>query len=339
MKQEVMALWRCCFGDSEEFTRFYFDAKYQDENTMVWRDAKGAAVAALQMLPYRMTFAGEEINVSYVSGACTHPSRRREGIMSRLLAAALRRERERGVSLSVLIPQEDSLYAYYRRQGYSPVFTYHPVEERDGGEVPGLEVREAEAGDELTTTLLAYFEARIRERAYCVQHDRDDLAAVAEDLLSGSGSLLGAFTSDGEIVGVAFAEPSCGNVQVKDHVCDSPEVRHAIVGSLAKRWPGFTQVWRELPAEEPVTPHGMARVLNMELLLHFHAVAYPEESLGIQVTDELFPDNTDLFSRDRGTCHRGKRNGVLVKMDAGGMTSWLLRRRPGSHPFMSLMLD
>ena len=56
MKEEVMSLWKTCFHDTDEFVRFYFERKYKEENALLWRDERGKAVSALQMLPYPRTF-------------------------------------------------------------------------------------------------------------------------------------------------------------------------------------------------------------------------------------------------------------------------------------------
>ena len=33
-KQQIVNLWRTCFGDSEAFISLYFDRVYKDENAM-----------------------------------------------------------------------------------------------------------------------------------------------------------------------------------------------------------------------------------------------------------------------------------------------------------------
>ena len=79
-KQQVKDLWRTCFGDSEAFIDLYFDRVYQDDNTLTI-ERNGQIVSALQMLPYTMTYFGTEISVAYISGACTVPEQRGQGLM------------------------------------------------------------------------------------------------------------------------------------------------------------------------------------------------------------------------------------------------------------------
>ena len=75
-KDEVKTLWKLCFNDSDEFTDLYFKMRYKDEVNRVIRE-DGKIISALQMIPYPMTFCGEVISTSYISGACTHPDYRK----------------------------------------------------------------------------------------------------------------------------------------------------------------------------------------------------------------------------------------------------------------------
>ena len=60
-KQQIVNLWRTCFGDSEAFISLYFDRVYKDENAMTI-EKDGKIVSALQIVPYTMTYLGTEIS-------------------------------------------------------------------------------------------------------------------------------------------------------------------------------------------------------------------------------------------------------------------------------------
>ena len=66
-KQQIVNLWRTCFGDSEAFISLYFDRVYKDENAMTI-EKDGKIVSALQIVPYTMTYLGTEISVGYSLG-------------------------------------------------------------------------------------------------------------------------------------------------------------------------------------------------------------------------------------------------------------------------------
>ena len=75
MREKVKNLWKLCFNDSDEFTDMYFRLRYSNDVNIAIQSGE-EVIAALQMLPYPMTFGKNEIKTGYVSGACTHPDYR-----------------------------------------------------------------------------------------------------------------------------------------------------------------------------------------------------------------------------------------------------------------------
>ena len=122
-KQQIVNLWRTCFGDSEAFISLYFDRVYKDENAMTI-EKDGKIVSALQIVPYTMTYLGTEISVGYISGACTTPEERGQGLMRQLLQETFEEMERREIAISALIPADPWLFDYYREQGYTEAFDY-----------------------------------------------------------------------------------------------------------------------------------------------------------------------------------------------------------------------
>lgn len=123
IREKVKNLWKLCFNDSEEFTELYFRLRYNNDINIAIQSGE-EVIAALQMLPYPMTFEGEDIHTVYISGACTHPDYRNRGVMHELLSQAFARMLHNNVALSTLIPAEPWLFDYYGSSGYAPVFRY-----------------------------------------------------------------------------------------------------------------------------------------------------------------------------------------------------------------------
>ena len=90
IQEKVKNLWKLCFNDSEEFTEMYFRLRYNNDVNIAIQSGE-EVIAALQMLPYPMTFEGEDIHTAYISGACTHPDYRNRGVMQELLSQAFAR--------------------------------------------------------------------------------------------------------------------------------------------------------------------------------------------------------------------------------------------------------
>lgn len=105
IKEQVKSLWKLCFDDSEAFIELYFRLRYNNEVNLAIQSGE-EVIAALQMLPYPMTFCNKIVPTSYISGACTHPDYRAKGVMRELLSQSFARMLRNGVLFSTLIPAE-----------------------------------------------------------------------------------------------------------------------------------------------------------------------------------------------------------------------------------------
>ena len=115
---QILELWNIVFGEDKSFTEWYFDNIFKPEYTIaVFEDGK--LISMLQMLPYEMKNFGK---VSYIFGACTYSEHRGKGLMAKLIAFSEKLDRQSGVTASILIPQEKSLFDFYKRFGYEPYF-------------------------------------------------------------------------------------------------------------------------------------------------------------------------------------------------------------------------
>ncbi len=122
-KPAVKTLWTACFPGEPAFTDYFFEELYVPDNALLCVGEDGAPAAMLHMLPYTMVWLGREVPVSYVYGVGTHPDYRRRGLAADLMDQALFEMHLRGVLFSVLIPQEEWLFDFYRPFGYAAVFT------------------------------------------------------------------------------------------------------------------------------------------------------------------------------------------------------------------------
>ena len=52
-KEQLVALWKTCFGDSDSFIRLFFDRVYRDENALTL-ERDGRLCCALHIVPYKM---------------------------------------------------------------------------------------------------------------------------------------------------------------------------------------------------------------------------------------------------------------------------------------------
>ena len=118
----VKTLWATCFPDEDAFTNYFFERLYDPSRALLCVREDGHPAAMLHMLAHTMMWLGHEVPVTYVFGVGAHPDLRRRGLASGLLDQALFEMHLRGTMFSVLIPQEDWLFGFYRTFGYAPVF-------------------------------------------------------------------------------------------------------------------------------------------------------------------------------------------------------------------------
>ena len=57
VKEQVRRLWATCFHDSEAFMDLYFGCRYAD-SLNEYMESDGQVMAALQRIPYRLTYEG-----------------------------------------------------------------------------------------------------------------------------------------------------------------------------------------------------------------------------------------------------------------------------------------
>lgn len=336
-KEEVKALWKLCFDDTDEFVNLYFEQRYKDEiNVDIRQDGK--IVAALQMIPYPMTFCGTIISTAYISGACTHPDYRRQGLMRRLLKEAHRRMFQEGKLLSVLIPANDSLFDYYANEGYAPTFGYIKQCISLRGLCPAMfcVVTDETDNRELLFERYHYFSSMMKKRPCCIQHPREDFLLIMEDLRLGGGKMLVARRSN-HIVGMAFCIMENERVVVKELLADDERVRDSILVEAARLF-NVNGVDCLQPSFLDSLYLGMSRVIHIPEVLSLIASKYPGLEMHIHIgNDEVIPKNNGYYTLSNGKYFRGYRPDVEYRACTIGDFARLLLT--AEHPYMSLMLD
>jgi predicted acetyltransferase len=170
---EIRQMWKTVFGDSDAYMDIYFREKYRDERTLVYMENE-KAMASLQMLPYQFTFCDVEVPAVYISGAATLPEARKKGYMQQLLLKSFDEMAKIGVSLSILVPQEEWLLKFYEKYGYAQTF--------DAGteELPSLKtLLDKYKSDEMRA--FREFDAQFRTKDMTVQKTFDDFRAIVEE--------------------------------------------------------------------------------------------------------------------------------------------------------------
>lgn len=337
MKEEVKALWKLCFNDSEEFIDMYFRLRYNNEVNIAIRSGE-EVVSALQMLPYPMTFCGHTVHTSYISGACTHPEFRGNGIMRELLSQAFTRMFRHRIYFSTLIPAEPWLFDYYARMGYAPVFRHAIKESTIPDFIPSKEVS-VDTITEYEEDVYQYLNAQLAKRPYCIQHTQADFQVIMADLPISGGYLFTA-RQDGSVDGVAIAYKRGKKLIINEFIADNKDIEHCLLHHI-KKHTGCNHITQLLPPDDDTQElHrlGMARIINAKEVLTLYASAFPEEKMQLELTDKQLTGNSGYYYLYGGRCMFSDQRlpGAHVQMNISDLTAKVFERL---NPYMSLMLN
>ena len=114
MEEQVRTLWKEVFGDSEDFIEQFFGRYYSREN-LLYIEENGTLQSMLHLVPFH--YKGSRIGVVYA--LATAPASRSKGYATLLLRRAVERATAEDYAAIALIPAEESLFAYYSRQGFT----------------------------------------------------------------------------------------------------------------------------------------------------------------------------------------------------------------------------
>lgn len=325
-----------CFDDDEAFTDLYFRLRYTNEVNIAIESGE-EIISALQMLPYPMTFCGQTISTSYISGACTHPDYRAKGAMRELLSQAFACMSRQGVLISTLIPAEPWLFEYYHRVGYAPVFEYSKKTFSMPDLVPthGITV---ERITDYQEDAYRYLHKKMTARPCCIQHTQADFRVILADLALSDGFLFVARRQE-QIIGIAIAYRQKDSLLVNELLTEDFETRTTLLYHMKEKTGYASMTLLSPPLPDTQTYRlGMARLINVKAVMQIYATAHPEEKWQIELTDNQLTSNSGYYYLNRGKCSYSRKRlaGAHLRMEVGELTEKVLSPL---HPYMSLMLN
>lgn len=330
---ETRHLWERSFADPRAFIDLYFREKYRTErNEVILRD--GRVVAALQKLPYPMTYGHSLIPASYISGACTDEAYRRRGLMGELLNQTHRSMQADGALFSFLIPATPELFAYYAKFGYTPCFRFGWQTVKVADMAPDDDSLMADIAASPCDSL-AYLRAKMQERPLCVQHPISDLRAVADDMHL-AGDTMWTVHRGSNPVALAICRNETDGTLLRECVYDDKEAHDALINAIASHY-GRTELDVLDTTGHKGDFFGMARIIHAEDMLGAYARLHPELSLTLSVTDELLTENNGHYRLEGGKCHRLTE--PCAPAEAYTIAQLTHRLLTEENPLMSLMMN
>lgn len=338
IREKVKDLWKLCFDDTEEYLDMYFRLRYNNDVNIAIQSGE-EVIAALQMLPYPMTFDGKEIKTSYISGACTHPDFRSRGVMHELLSQAFTRMLHNDVAVSTLIPAEPWLFEYYARHGFASVFKYRKYTFTASGSPLPKGDSIMKSTHEFKEEVYSYLNRKLKVRPNCIQHTETDFRVIMADLRLSRGNIY-TLSREEKITALAVVYPADnGGWYIGETVSDSPETSSMLIQRICKKKHISTIEVYTPPAEDATSlPLGMARIINAKTMLQLYAATHPKLEASIHLADEQISANNGYYYLNNGKCtSRVKRlPGRHLTLTIGELTEKIFA---SLNPSMSLMLN
>ncbi len=336
IKEQVKALWKLCFEDSEEFVEMYFKLRYKSEVNVAIQSGD-EVISALQMLPYPMTFCGEMVQTSYISGACTHPDFRSKGVMRELLSQSFARMLRNGIQFSTLIPAEPWLFDYYKRMGYATVFQYSVKEMTLPEFIPSKEIA-VNVVSKPQDEVYSYLNKKLSERPCCIQHSAEDFQVIMADLPISGGNLFVARQAN-EIRGVAIIYKGKNCIIINELLAEDKDTEYSLLFAI-KQYTGCNHIIQLLPPDKELPQHslGMARIINAKEVLQIYASAFPGDDMQLEVSDKQLSVNNGYYYLSDGKCRYSAERmpGAHIQTNISELTEKILKKL---NPYMSLMLN
>ena len=328
-KELTIPLYAECFPeDSDRMRDCYYRTKMRENTVFALLPA-----GMLCLNPYRVSFAGQELWLSYIVAVSTAARFRRRGVMRRLLTAALRELWRRGEAFTFLKPADTAYYLPFgfrffsgRKERQRTVLSERLLCERipaaefcgtwmsaaqspgaqsPGEQAPGEQAPGAQAGEGITLREMdgflretAEFLNRYLEERYEVFCLRDPhyLLDLFAELEAEDGEMLRFRDPEsGEIMGVIVRDtPDAADGDTRMYL---PEAVTEPARTAAVTEPaGTAAAWEPAEGKEAETPFFMGRITNLPAFLSLFSAEGPEEiRLRFRYEDPLIPENEGVW--------------------------------------------
>ena len=270
MKQQVIDLWKESFNDSDEFIDLFFSRVYQEKNTLTI-SKNGRVIAALQVIPYEMTYCGTNVPVGYICGVCISPAERGKGWMGKLMQQAIDEMNRRNYALTTLIPASDWLFDYYTRFGYTTIFDYSEEIHTASVRKENHSLQFAPLSERSFDHFYDYYN-RIQQKKNCtILHAAYDLETIWKDCYLDKGNIW-IISDHDQIVGSALAVPDNDtSIFIKEIMYENTEIKTILIQSILNHFQKQTATVRVPPTLMNSVPYGMAQILNKKLMMGLYS--------------------------------------------------------------------
>ncbi len=301
-RAKAAALWRYCFGDSEEFTSWYFERRAGD----IYALGEDRLIAQTVTVPVSIDLRGKACEGRMVSGVATNPEFRKQGHMTKLFVKMYEALRREGVAVLALYPFD---YAFYRRYGWAQCGEVLKVRTPIGRlptARPAGEFCMAETATEALGALADVYNSFFDRYSGHVARDEAAFASRLEELKLDDG-YAALYRLDGRWKGYILYHMAARELIVDEMAGISPRARMDILSFLGNHastadtvaWVGpaddsFLRMLEDARGIATLEPYDMLRILDLPGALGGVPAAVGE--IALRVEDEHAPWNAGCWA-------------------------------------------
>lgn len=342
---DVRKLFESGFNESAEWTDWFFNKVYNDENALL-STVNSQPASFLMLDPYRLKLADRTVDMSYLSCATTARQLRGQGHMGRLIKDALMEAASRGQALVALIPASTRLYFFYDRFDFATIFY--------ADELRYTSLHNFVYDERFVEVQPAYehFSQLETARRSAVLHSRQNFEnALTDNALDGGAVISIADRETGAPAAMLFATIGEHAAVVREILAVSEAATDSILHLLRQRIGERMIIVWTAPSDNPslLRSRGMGRIVSVEKLLEAIASQYPSTDQVIRVRDRVLSDNDGVFIIHGGHVEHVSSTMRRITLDVGidTLAKIIFNSKrigdtfslPTFRPSMSLMLD
>ena len=295
-KSNFRKLWDISFGDSKEFSDWFFGTRFVPDYCALIEEENGDVSSEVQSMPVFLNVRGTAVPSSIMVGACTHPDYKRRGYMKELYTYYMNMIGDMGVVLCAHTPAVLRTYFYV---GHYPVSDTAFIETENS---QGAPVSEDTAEFDLETNispLLKCYSLASQKYSGIVLRSFADFKLKTSDYLS-CGAKCACVINDGDVTAYAVYFDDENGISGEEIISLDELSEQKIVNFLFNAGKG-RKVKVKLPPEtkseyndgiKTVKPRNVCGVANAPALLK--AVGR-NLNYTIEITDAAVERNNGVF--------------------------------------------
>lgn len=215
-KEKLKEIWRECFSDSEEYTNWYFENIYKEEDSMVI-ERNGEIQGGLHNFRYNFQIGSSEGSVDYLVGIGVLPEYRGMGVMDNLLRRVFEENKKNGKKIVTLTPVNERIYKKYGFEYITELEKYSfYFSESIGEKVYDIKrVTEANLTDNIILDILNVYLENMRDKKIYVKRSKEGIKKILEELFFEDG-LIYTVSKENRVMGYFFLMKESGKLLVKE---------------------------------------------------------------------------------------------------------------------------